>query len=86
MQHEILGTYIRNFQEQKAIPLRVKITSVTVLWLTTGYSAFLWTDKNWIRILLLIISIGVTVHILSYRTLENKDRKTDATQGKQTGK
>ena len=34
--HPHLGTYIRNFRENRAIPLRVKIVSVSLVWLTLG--------------------------------------------------
>ena len=34
MNHPRLGTYISNFMEHKSIPLRVKIVSITLLWLT----------------------------------------------------
>lgn len=69
MQHERLGAYIRNFQEQKAIPFRVKVISITVLWLTIICSVFFFLENILLRMLLVTIAIGVTVHILSYRTL-----------------
>ena len=34
LSHKYLGPYIRNFRENKAIPLRVKIVSVTLVWAT----------------------------------------------------
>ena len=37
--HKRLGPYIRQFREQRAIPLRAKIVSVSLVWITLGYSA-----------------------------------------------
>lgn len=67
MSHPRLGPYIRDFQEHKAIPVRVKAVSVTTLWLTIGLSIVL-VHPLWLRILLAAIAIGVTIHILSFKT------------------
>ena len=37
MNHPRLGEYIRNFRENRAIPMRVKIVSVAMVWLTIGF-------------------------------------------------
>lgn len=64
----VFGNCVRNFQEYKAIPLRGKIISITTLWLTIGISIWV-VAQLWIGILLMVIAIGVTIHILSYKTL-----------------
>lgn len=43
--HKRLGPYIRQFREQRAIPLRAKIVSVSLVWITLGYSAG-WLVEN----------------------------------------
>lgn len=70
MNHPRLGTYIRNFRENKAIPLRVKIVSVTLVWATLLYCTFGIATEWWLRILFLAIATGVTIHILHYKTLQ----------------
>jgi uncharacterized membrane protein YbaN (DUF454 family) len=70
--HKYLGPYIRNFRENKAIPLRAKIVSVTMLWVTILLSAFLAVHVWWLRILLICIAICVTWHILSFKTLRKQ--------------
>jgi uncharacterized membrane protein YbaN (DUF454 family) len=70
IEHKQLGPYIRNFREKRAIPLRAKISSVAMLWATILASAFFFTENIWIRILLIFIAIGVTWHILSFKTLK----------------
>ena len=60
-----LGPYIKNFQENKCIPLHVKVCSIGLLWLTISISCIL-VEILWVRILLFAIAIGVTYHILSY--------------------
>lgn len=61
-----LGPYIKNFQENKCIPVRIKVYSVSMLWLTIGTSAIFFVQLWWVRLLLLAVAIGVTWHILSY--------------------
>ena len=70
LNHPKFGNYIRNFTEHKAIPLHVKIVSVSLVWLTLLNCAIFVTD-NWIlRVLFILIAIAVTIHILSYKTLK----------------
>ena len=67
--HKRLGPYIRQFREQRAIPLRAKIVSVSLVWITLGDSAGWLVGNLLLRILLVVLAIGITVHILSYCTL-----------------
>ena len=69
MNHPKLGTYIANFTQHKAIPLRVKIVSISTLWLTLLYCAIFVAEHWALRALFIAIAIGVTIHILSYKTL-----------------
>lgn len=68
LQHPRFGPYITNFQEHKIIPRRIKVLSISMLWATILLSIFLLQGKWSIQILLLIIAIGVSIHILSYRS------------------
>ena len=69
MNHPRLGTFISNFMENKAIPMRVKIVSITALWITLSCCAAFVAEHWALRLLFISIAIGVTIHILSYRTL-----------------
>jgi uncharacterized membrane protein YbaN (DUF454 family) len=70
MNHPKLGPYIRNFMEHKAIPLRVKVISVSLVWVTLLYCA-VWVAEHWaLRTLFIVIAIAVSAHILSYKTLK----------------
>ncbi|MCL2326117.1 MAG: YbaN family protein [Proteobacteria bacterium] len=68
--HKYLGPYIRNFREYKAIPLKAKIASISLLWATIGFSIFFAGMPLPVQILLGAIAIGVTWHILSFKTLK----------------
>lgn len=67
-----LGVYVRNFRENRAIPLRAKVISLTLMWSTMLYCIFgLLGEWRWAQALLLGVAVGVTWHILSYATLRN---------------
>lgn len=69
--HPVLGNYIKNYREGKGIPIKAKIIAISLLWLTIGYSVLFIIDHIWMRILLLIIAICVTIHLVSIKTLQN---------------
>jgi len=62
------GSYIRDYREGKKIPLKVKIFTVSLLWITMLVSAIFATNVAYIRIILIVIAFAVTIHILSLRT------------------
>ena len=70
MSNRFFGEYIKNYVERRGVPLRVKVSSLALLWITIGCSAAFATDTLWLRILLAVIAVGVTVHILSLHTLK----------------
>ena len=69
------GEYIRNFRENRAIPLHAKVVAVSMIWLTIGYCVVVILDKWLLRIMLLAVAVAVTWHILSYATLHKKGEK-----------
>jgi len=62
------GSYIKNYREKKGISMRVKIISLLVLWITILYSGFVVSENIYVRIGLLIIAIGVSIHLLTLKT------------------
>ena len=69
MNHPKLGPYIAAFQQYKAIPMKIKVISVTTLWITLLYCTIFVADGWFLRALFMLIAVAVTVHILSYKTL-----------------
>ncbi|MBR2860147.1 MAG: YbaN family protein [Alistipes sp.] len=72
--HKVFGEYIRNFREYRAIPLRVKIISVSLVWLTIGYCIFAVVDEWWwAQALMALLATAISWHILSFKTLKKKN-------------
>ncbi len=68
--NKYLGSYIKNYRENKAIPIRAKIISLLLLWSTISYCIFCIVPFLWVKIVLALIAAGVTYHILSFKTLK----------------
>lgn len=68
MANRYFGSYIRAYIEDKSIPLRGKIVSLGVMWVAMVCSIVFFVHELWLRILLFVITVGVTWHILSFPT------------------
>ena len=65
--NRIFGKYLKNYYEKRGVPTRVKIGSVIFLWCTIGVSMILIDDLV-IRIVLVMVAAGVTLHIAFLKT------------------
>ena len=72
LNNKLFGSYIRNYREGKGVPLKVKLLSIFFLWLTIGISMYVFVNLLLVRIILIVIAIGVTIHILTIKTLKEK--------------
>ena len=63
------GEYIKNYQEKRGIPLKVKVWAISFLWITIAISVFFFIEIICIRIILVIIAAAVTYHIVTFKTL-----------------
>lgn len=70
LNNKLYGKYIKAFMVHRAIPLKAKVVSITLLWITITGSALILISIFWIKLVLFSIALGVTVHILSYKTLK----------------
>lgn len=64
------GVYIKNYRQKKGMPLKIKIFTVVLLWLTILVSVIFAVQSLAVRIILIIIAFGVSLHILSIKTLK----------------
>ena len=70
LNHPKLGPYIRNFMEHKAIPLKIKVISVSLVWITLLNCAIFVADHWVFRLFFIVLAAAISAHILSYRTLK----------------
>jgi uncharacterized membrane protein YbaN (DUF454 family) len=73
--NRIFGAYVRNYVEGRGMPVRIKLLTILLLWLTIGLTTAFGVQNTIIRIVLICIAVGVTVHIVLIRK-----RKVEAIQ------
>jgi len=66
--HKILGAYIKNYQDKSGLTIKAKVFNVALLWIMILNSAYFFTEELFIKLLLLAIAIGVTIHLLMIKT------------------
>lgn len=60
VEHPWLGPYIR---QRHGMSVRQKAVTLTLLWVTLG-ATMIWTaEAGWLRVLLALIGLGVTLHV-----------------------
>ena len=70
--NKILGAYIRSYREGTGMPLRIKIFTISFLWITILFSIVFLIAIIWVKYLLVIIAIAVSLHIVLIRPKEEK--------------
>ena len=68
--HKILGAYIKNYQDKSGLTIKAKVFNVALLWIMILSSAYFFTEELFIKLLLLAIAIGVTIHLLMVKTIK----------------
>jgi hypothetical protein len=69
------GEYIRNYKEGRGLPIRTKITVLTVLWATISISTVFLLNRLLppqpvlpMELIMLAVAVGVSIHILRLPT------------------
>ena len=68
LNHPRLGPYITNFMVHRSIPLKIKVISVSMVWITLLNCA-IFVAEHWLfRLFFILLATAITIHILSYKT------------------
>ncbi len=71
---KVLGAYIYSYLTYKAIPRKTKVSSIIFLWSTLIISGMLLSSLH-IRLFLVAVGIGVTIHLLLLKTMNQEEIK-----------
>ena len=66
--NKFLGAYLRNYQDKSGLTIKTKVINIIVLWASILFSAYFFTEELYIRLLLIAIAVGVTVHLVMIKT------------------
>jgi len=71
--NRIFGAYVRNYIEGRGMPIKIKISTILLLWLTIGVTIAFAVENIVVRIVLICIAIGVTAHVALIKKRKAKD-------------
>ncbi len=66
--NKYLGQYLKNYQDGTGLTIKSKIFTLIFLWSSILFSAYYLTEEFSIRIILLAIAVGVSIHIITIKT------------------
>lgn len=72
VRNRICGSYLRNYLEGKCMSRTSKIWTIGLLWISLITTAVFLTESTTVRLILGVVLAGVTIHILTIRTLRRK--------------
>lgn len=71
--NSVFGKIITNYKQGKGVPVGVKVYSLVLLWIFAGYSILFALRSLFMKILLFVIGVAVTVHLMMLKTYKNSD-------------
>jgi hypothetical protein len=63
LSHRWLGRYIRNYRDGRGMSAREKTATLLLLWMGIGATAIWSVQSWWLRVVLAVIALSVTVHV-----------------------
>ncbi len=70
LSNRLFGSYIKNYQEGRGLPLSTKILTLSLLWIVLSYSALFMVNIFIVQIILFMIALGVSIHIIKLPTFK----------------
>ncbi|MFQ8807196.1 MAG: YbaN family protein [Alistipes indistinctus] len=61
--NRMFGRYLKDYEQGRGIPKVVKVSSVIILWSSILFTTIVFTEAWWLRALLLLMALLVSVHI-----------------------
>ena len=80
LNHRWMGPHVRNYREHRATTRRVKAVTMALLWGSIGYAVIAVADGWVVRVLLLSVAVGVTIHVLGLRVVTEEMNPEGATK------
>lgn len=79
MNNRLFGSYIRNYREGRGIAIPAKIFTLSLLWITMGCTMVFALESMIMRLILIAIGVGVTLHVIlvkTYRKIKKEGKST----------
>jgi uncharacterized membrane protein YbaN (DUF454 family) len=64
LEHPQLGPMLNSFLDGQGIPLRAKITAISLIWISIPVSVLFFLDQLWLKVFLIALGLCVTIYLL----------------------
>lgn len=68
LENKYFGPYIKDYYEERGIPLHAKVMALVILWPSLISSLVFFIDFFWARVAVTIVGLLVSIYILSIKT------------------
>jgi|GEM_PF-303305 len=75
LSNRVCGEYLRSYIEGRGFPYRVKAFTLALLWGSILITSVRVTGSLWVRVLLLGVAAGVSIHILSLPGIQVRNKE-----------
>ncbi|MBM2814876.1 MAG: hypothetical protein HW421_1638 [Ignavibacteria bacterium] len=72
MTNKYFGKYLTEIRENKSIPIKTKIISLTIMWSSILYSTLVIIENHIVNGLLYLSTLFISYHIIKFPTLKKK--------------
>lgn len=73
LEHPRLGPLIRDYLNGQGMPLRAKITAISLIWISIPVSVLYLISHSGVQLLLLAIGLAVTIYLLRLPMAGNRE-------------
>ena len=77
LNNRFFGIYVKTYVEGKGMPLKLKILAIALIWIAIGVLVGFVVEGLVIRVILVLIHIGVTIHIILVRPRKGKEKNKE---------
>jgi len=81
LNNRILGIYIRHYIDGTGLPLKVKLFTLLLLWTTISFTIAFAVDELVVKIILVLVATGVSVHIALIKDHKKANISTNKKEG-----
>jgi uncharacterized membrane protein YbaN (DUF454 family) len=80
LNNRLFGAYVRNYLQGRGMPRKIKVFTILLLWATITCSIVLAVQSLIIRVILLVIAAGVSVHIALIKTTPRNESQNGVSE------
>jgi uncharacterized membrane protein YbaN (DUF454 family) len=70
--NRVFGRYLDDYLQGRGVDWKVRSGALLLLWSVITLTAVLFTDRLWVRLLLFLMAVAVTVHVVSLKGRERQ--------------